>query len=148
MEVKMNSNNYCIIMAGGLGSRFWPVSQKDYPKQFLDILGTGETLLQSTVRRYAMVCPIENIYVVTGESMAARVREQVPALRPEQVLIEPYRRNTAPCVAFAAAAIRNINPNATVVVAPSDHAIFNEERFAASLRTTRTARWPSSHADW
>ncbi|MBQ9474318.1 MAG: mannose-1-phosphate guanylyltransferase [Bacteroidales bacterium] len=130
----MNSNNYCIIMAGGLGSRIWPVSQRDYPKQFLDILGTGETLLQSTVRRYAMVCPIKNIFVVTGESMAARVHEQVPALDPKQILIEPYRRNTAPCVAYAAAAIRTINPNATVVVTPSDHAVFNDERFAASLR--------------
>ena len=130
----MNTNNYCIIMAGGLGSRFWPISQPQAPKQFLDILGTGETMLQSTVRRYSKVCPLENIYIVTGESMIGRVMEQIPGLKPEQVLLEPYRRNTAPCVAYAASAIRAVNPNATVVVTPSDHAIFDEDRFVESLQ--------------
>lgn len=120
-------------MAGGLGSRFWPLTKDNNPKQFLDLLGRGETMLQSTFRRYAQVCPAENIFVVTGESMVERVKKQIPELGDHQVLCEPLRRNTAPCVAYAASIIGKINPNANIVVSPSDHAIFNEELFAANL---------------
>lgn len=121
-------------MAGGLGSRFWPVSTVDSPKQFIDVMGTGRTMLQSTFRRFAQLCPREHILIVTGEQYADRVREQLPDLEPYQVLAEPLRRNTAPCIAYAAAVVRSMDADATVVVSPSDHAIFHVERFEADLR--------------
>lgn len=120
-------------MAGGLGSRFWPMSQADNPKQFIDIIGTGQSLLQSTFARMEQVCPRENIIIVTSAAHAAMVREQIPDLLPYQVLSEPLRRNTAPCVAYAAAVISNICPDATVVVTPSDHAIFGSHRFVEDI---------------
>lgn len=122
-------NNYCVIMAGGIGSRFWPMSRNNFPKQFIDILGTGETLIQQTYRRFLQVCPKENIYVVTNESYLEHVQEQLPGLSPSQIVAEPMRRNTAPCVAYAAHKIHSINPDANLVVAPSDHIIQDEERF-------------------
>jgi mannose-1-phosphate guanylyltransferase len=97
----MNNNNYVIIMAGGVGTRFWPFSRISNPKQFHDVLGTGRTLLQQTADRFEEVCPQENIYVVTSEDYVDLVLEQLPFLRKEQVLAEPIRRNTAPCVAYA-----------------------------------------------
>jgi mannose-1-phosphate guanylyltransferase len=121
-------------MAGGLGSRFWPISNADSPKQFIDVMGTGRTMLQSTYRRYAQLCSKERIVVVTGEQYADRVREQLPELEEWQVLSEPLRRNTAPCVAYAAAVIADRDPQAVVIVTPSDHAIFREEKFMADLR--------------
>ena len=129
----MNTNNYCIIMAGGTTTSFWPLTKGMKCKQFIDLLGTGETLVQATFRRFARVCPRENIIVVTTAAMAERVRQQIPGLRPYQVLAEPERRNTAPCVAYAAAIINDINPNANIIVAPSDHAIFNEDLFVSSI---------------
>lgn len=125
----MNENNYCIIMAGGYGSRFWPICKSNNPKQFLDILGTGESMLQSTFSRFERICPRENIIIVTGELYADRVREQIKGLKCYQVLSEPTRRNTAPCIAYAASIIYARNPKANIIVTPSDHAIFGQERF-------------------
>lgn len=125
---------WCVIMAGGLGSRFWPISNADSPKQFIDVMGTGRTMLQSTYRRYAQLCSKERIVVVTGEQYADRVREQLPELEEWQVLSEPLRRNTAPCVAYAAAVIAERDPEAVVIVTPSDHAIFREEKFMADMK--------------
>ncbi len=125
----MNKNTYCIIMAGGYGSRFWPICKDDSPKQFIDILGTGQSMLQTTFERFACVCPRENIIIVTNRGYVERVREQIAGLLPYQVLGEPTRRNTAPCVAYAASVIRTMNPEANVIVTPSDHAIFGMEHF-------------------
>src|SRR5712671_4880605 len=95
------TNNYCVIMAGGIGSRFWPMSRNAQPKQFLDILGTGKTLIQQTYQRFLKICPKENIYIVTNADYVETVLKQLPDLKPQQVLGEPMRRNTAPCVAYA-----------------------------------------------
>ena len=129
----MNNNTYCIIMAGGYGSRFWPICKDDSPKQFIDILGTGQSLLQSTFKRFECICPRENIIIVTNRVYVDRVREQIGGLLPYQVLGEPTRRNTAPCVAYAASVIYDINPEANVIVTPSDHAIFGMEHFIHDL---------------
>ncbi len=125
----MQQNNYCVIMAGGIGSRFWPLSRTQKPKQFLDILGVGKSLLQQTFERFTKICPIENIFVVTNEIYTETVAEQLPALKSSQILGEPLRRNTAPCVAYANMKIQAINPNARIVTAPSDHVILNEAEF-------------------
>lgn len=131
----MNPNTYCVIMAGGVGSRFWPLSRTHMPKQFLDILGTGKTLLQQTVGRFEKVCPIENIYVVSNAEYGEIILSQVPGLKPEQVLLEPLRKNTAPCIAYANHVIMKKNPNANIVVAPSDHLITDESEFARVIQT-------------
>jgi len=128
------SNDYCIIMAGGIGSRFWPMSRNAMPKQFLDILGTGKTLLQQTVERFMRVVPAENIYVVTNVAYKNIVREQLPLLSDGQVLAEPYRKNTAPCIAYASYKIGRMNPDANFVVAPSDHVILKEDAFVDTVR--------------
>lgn len=137
---EMNQNNYCIIMAGGIGSRFWPMSRTTTPKQFLDILGTGETLIQQTVNRFRKICPIENILIVTNELYQEQVKEQIPDLDESQILCEPMRRNTAPCIAYANYKIQSINPNANIIVAPSDHIILKEDVFIdvieSALETT------------
>lgn len=125
----MNKHNYCIIMAGGVGVRFWPISTTVQPKQFIDILGTGETLIQMTYKRFEKVIPRENIYVVTNIQYAELVREQLPGLSDEQILFEPARRNTAPCIAYASYKIFQKDPDANFVVAPSDHIILQEENF-------------------
>ena len=117
----LNSNYYCVIMAGGVGARFWPMSNKNTPKQFMDILGDGKTLIQKTFDRFARICPKENIYIVTNKAYHDITREQLPDIADEQIMLEPYRRNTAPCIAYANFKIREKNPNAVVVVAPSDH---------------------------
>jgi mannose-1-phosphate guanylyltransferase len=127
------SNNYCVIMAGGIGSRFWPMSRNNFPKQFLDILGTGQSLLQQTYERFKNICPPENIFIVTNESYVDHVRTQLPQMHPDQILAEPQRRNTAPCIAYAAFKIRSINPEANMVVAPSDHIIRDEEGFTQAI---------------
>lgn len=120
-------------MAGGLGSRFWPVSSVNCPKQFVDAMGTGRSLLQMTFDRFEKLCQRDHIIVVTGEQYADRVREQVPKLMPWQVLGEPLRRNTAPCIAYAAAIIAQMDPDATVIVSPADHAVFGLDRFVNNL---------------
>lgn len=129
-----NEHIWTIIMAGGLGSRFWPVSGVDCPKQFIDVIGVGRSMLQLTFERFERLCPREHIIVVTGEQYVERVREQVPGLLPYQVLAEPLRRNTAPCIAYAASVVAHLDPEATVIVSPSDHAIFRRERFCNDLQ--------------
>ena len=122
-------NNYLVIMAGGIGSRFWPMSTAEKPKQFLDVLGTGRTLLQQTIHRFGNLVPMENVYIVTSASYKEIIREQLPELTDQQVLLEPCMRNTAPCIAYACYKIREINPEARIVVAPSDHLVTNEPEF-------------------
>jgi len=120
-------------MAGGIGSRFWPMSRNNFPKQFIDILGTGKTLIRQTYERFLSICPPENIYIVTNESYVQHVFAQIPELGKDQVLAEPQRRNTSPCVAYAAAKIHSLNPNANLVVAPSDHVIQDEKKFHQAI---------------
>ena len=121
-------------MCGGIGSRFWPFSRESYPKQFLDFFGVGRSLLQMTVDRFAKIIPAENIYVVTNGKYAGLVKEQLSMLHERQILLEPTRRNTAPCIAYAAYHIKAINPNANIVVAPSDHLILKENEFQSAIR--------------
>ncbi len=128
-----NKDNFCVIMGGGIGSRFWPFSRKTLPKQFLDFFGTGRSLLQQTFDRFNKLIPAENILVVTNDLYADLVKEQLPELAPDQILLEPMRRNTAPCIAWAAYHIRALNPNANIVVAPSDHLILKESEFLNSI---------------
>lgn len=127
----MNKNHYAAIMAGGIGSRFWPVSRADYPKQFLDILNTGRTLIQATYDRFAKFLPTENIYVITFEQYKDIVAEQLPELAVENILCEPSRKNTAPCIAYISYKLRELNPNANLICAPADHLISDEEGFIA-----------------
>lgn len=127
-------NNYVIIMAGGVGTRFWPFSRQSNPKQFHDVLGTGKTLIQQTVERYEGVCPKENIFIATGEEYYELTKAQLPYLSDDQILMEPSRRNTAPCIAYACYKIASRNPNANIVVAPSDHIILKEEAFRDRVR--------------
>jgi mannose-1-phosphate guanylyltransferase len=127
-------NNYCVIMAGGIGSRFWPMSTVQRPKQFLDVLGVGKSLLRMTFERLLHVAPAENIYVVTNAIYSDLVREQLPELSMNQILTEPERKNTAPCITYAAAKIHSINPDATLIIAPSDHLILKEEKFSEIIR--------------
>ena len=129
----MNKNYYAIIMAGGIGSRFWPISRTSYPKQFLDILGTGKTLIQNTYDRFLKVCPKENIYVVTNENYTSLVKKQLPDMADNQILTEPVMRNTAPCIAYGCFKIETLNPHASIVVAPSDHLILDEAAFVAAI---------------
>lgn len=126
-------NRYCVIMAGGVGSRLWPFSRTDRPKQFLDFLGTGRTLLQMTYDRFRPIIPTENIFIITNEIYADLVREQLPEIRTEQLLLEPQRRNTAPCIAWAAYHISTVNPQANIVVAPADHLILKESEFKNAI---------------
>ena len=127
------NNTYCVIMAGGIGSRFWPLSKSKMPKQFLDILGTGRTFIQQTYDRFKQVCPNENFYVVTSVDYKDLVLKQLPELRKDQVLLEPLRRNTAPCIAYACYKIQTINPDAQIIVAPSDHLILNDSVFIQEI---------------
>ena len=120
-------------MAGGVGSRFWPLSRQDKPKQFLDILGTGKSLLQMTFERFSDICPIENIYIVTSSNYKNTIKEQLPEITDEQILLEPVRRNTAPCIAYANYKILKRNPEANIVTAPSDHLILNEAKFKETV---------------
>lgn len=122
-------DTYCIIMAGGIGSRFWPMSRTEMPKQFLDVLGSGRSLIQQTVDRFKRIMPVENIYIVTNKIYKEIILEQMPDLTDDQVLLEPAMRNTAPCIAYATYKIMSKNPNASFVVAPSDHLITKEDEF-------------------
>ena len=121
-------------MGGGIGSRFWPFSRESRPKQFLDFFGTGSSLLQLTFDRLKKVVPVENIFIVTNEAYSELVQQELPELKQEQILLEPLRRNTAPCIAFAAYRINKINPNANIIVAPSDHLILKEDDFVDTIR--------------
>lgn len=137
------NNTYCVIMAGGIGSRFWPLSKTTHPKQFLDILGTGETFIQQTYRRFTSICPKENFLIVTNQIYKELVLKQLPDLSDEQVLCEPMRRNTAPCIAYACHKIMHKNPKANVVVAPSDHIITKEDIFVKEI--TNSLRFVSEN---
>ena len=151
--MKENKNNYCVIMAGGIGSRFWPFSRADRPKQFLDFFGTGRSLLQMTVDRFRPIVPIENVFIVTNVAYKQMILEQVPDLAESQILCEPARRNTAPCIAYATAHIRALclkragltaatqdwsrpEMHANIVVAASDHLILEEEKFRQTILKT------------
>lgn len=133
------NNNYVIIMAGGIGTRFWPFSRTSNPKQFHDVLGTGKTLLQQTAERFEDICPKENIYVVTSSDYIDLVQQQLPYLAAGQILAEPCRRNTAPCVALASYKIAQQNPDANIVVAPADHIILKEKEFEKKIKIALAA---------
>ena len=126
-------NRYCVIMCGGVGSRFWPFSKTAVPKQFLDFFGTGRTLLQMTYDRISSIIPARNILALTNERYAPLVKQQLPDLDDEQILLEPDRRNTAPCIAWSAYHIRAFNPDALILVTPSDHLILKDEEFRNSV---------------
>ncbi|NDI98455.1 mannose-1-phosphate guanylyltransferase [Flavobacterium sp. LaA7.5] len=129
----MNNNYYAVIMAGGVGSRFWPVSTEEFPKQFHDMLGTGETLIQKTFNRLTRIIPHENIFILTNDKYNDQVLQQLPQIKQEQVVLEPAMRNTAPCILYASLKIKKLNPDAVMVVAPSDHWIENEDAFIDNL---------------
>ena len=122
-------NHYVAIMAGGIGRRFWPMSRTAYPKQFLDVLHTGKTLVQWTYDRYAKFIPAENIFIVTSDEYVDIVKEQLPLLPVANILAEPSKKNTAPCIAYVSFKLAQINPEAKFIVAPSDHLILEEDRF-------------------
>lgn len=129
----INNHRYCVIMCGGIGSRFWPYSRTNRPKQFIDFLGTGRTLLQMSYDRVLPIVPKENVIVVTNAQYAPLVKEQLPDLNDDQILLEPARRNTAPCIAWAAWHIAARDPEASMIVTPSDHLITREKEFEASI---------------
>jgi mannose-1-phosphate guanylyltransferase len=131
----MDKHHYCIIMAGGVGSRFWPMSKTKHPKQFIDVLGIGRTLIQQTFDRFKLLCLPENIYVVTHESYKKLVQEQLPEIPAENIICEPARKNTAPCVAYTSYKIQMKDPKALVVVAPSDHLILKEKTFVKAIKS-------------
>ncbi len=131
----MNKDYYAVLMAGGVGSRFWPISTSGYPKQFHDMLGTGDTLIQKTFKRLNKFVPTENILILTNERYNELVLEQLPLVKQEQVVLEPAMRNTAPCILYAAMKIQKMNPNGVMIVAPSDHWIEDEDAFASDVVT-------------
>ncbi|GAB3708864.1 mannose-1-phosphate guanylyltransferase [Spirosoma flavus] len=133
------SNTYVVIMAGGVGTRFWPFSRTSYPKQFHDVLGTGRTLLQQTADRFKGICPPEHIYIVTSSLYKDLCQQQLPQLSDDQVLCEPIARNTAPCIAYACYKIAQRDPQANIVVAPADHIILKEEEFQRTIQTALQA---------
>lgn len=135
----MNKNNYALIMAGGVGSRFWPVSRTEYPKQFIDFFGIGKTLIQSTYDRFLKICPPENIFIVTNQIYTDIIKEQLPGIQDNQILAEPIMRNTAPCIAYGSMKIAELNPEATIVVAPSDHTIADQEKFIEAIEQSLKA---------
>ena len=128
-----NQHCYCVIMAGGNGIRIWPVSRNAKPKQFLDVADTGKTFIQSTYERFSRIVPKENILVVTGDRYRDLVQEQLPELAPENILLEPYARNTAPCITYATYTLLKRDPEAKVVVTPSDHLIEDEDIFVHTI---------------
>ena len=130
----MDKNHYCVIMAGGIGSRFWPLSKISKPKQFLDILGTGRTLLQATWDRFSEIFLPGNIIIVTSANYSDFVFEQLPGIDPSQVFLEPMRKNTAPCIAYANYKIKLMNPDAVVVVSPADHLILKQDVFLGEIK--------------
>ncbi|BAG83596.1 MAG: mannose-1-phosphate guanylyltransferase [Candidatus Azobacteroides pseudotrichonymphae] len=127
--------NYCVIMSGGIGSRFWPFSLGKKPKQFLDFFGVGRSLLQQTFDRFRQIIPINNIFIITNAKYSGLIKEQLPDLNVDHILLEPIRRNTAPCIAYASYRIRSIDPNANIVVSPVDHLILQEQNFLKNIQT-------------
>lgn len=143
--MKKSNHHFCVIMAGGIGARFWPMSLSTHPKQFIDILGTGETLIQQTFRRFNRIIHKENIFIVTNDAFKGLVKTQLPGIADDQILCEPSRRNTAPCIAYANYRILAIDPEAQIVVAPSDHIILKEDVFLenilSALEAAGTHEW-------
>src|SRR5690606_36637181 len=121
-----DKNNYVAIMAGGIGSRFWPVSRTKYPKQFIDLLGTGRSLIQWTYYRFKNIVPPENIYFITNESYIDVLKQQIPEINPANIISEPSRKNTSPCAAYFAHKMMQKNPNANIIMSPADHLIMDE----------------------
>lgn len=132
----MDKNYYAVIMAGGVGSRFWPLSTEQFPKQFHDMMGTGSTLIQKTVSRFEQIIPSENILIATNRKYEHLVLEQLPKTSSKQLLLEPAMRNTAPCILFSAFKIYNENPDGIMVIAPSDHWIEDENEFLKNIKTS------------
>ncbi len=130
-----SNNNHVVIMAGGVGSRFWPMSTPEYPKQFIDVMGCGRTLLQLTVDRFKGICPAENVWVVTSEKYASIVKDQLPDIADDHILREPCRRNTAPCIAYVSWKIKARNPKANMVVTPSDHIVMDVIEFQRVIQS-------------
>lgn len=130
----MNQDLYCVIMAGGAGTRFWPVSRSTFPKQFIDILGIGKSLLQLTFERFTKIVPPQNVLIVTSAEYKELTLQQLPQINASQILLEPARRNTAPCIAYANFRIQQMNPDAKIVVAPSDHLILNDQMFINTIK--------------
>ncbi len=138
-----NQNNYVAIMAGGIGSRFWPESRAAFPKQFLDILGTGKSLIQWTYNRFLNICPPENIYFITNHAYIDLLKEQIPELQEHNIISEPSRKNTAPCAAYFAHKLLALNPDANIIMSPADHLILDEPAF---IRTAQDAlKFVSQH---
>lgn len=129
----MNENNYLVILAGGAGSRFWPISSEELPKQFLDILGCGRTLIQLTLERFNGLIPKENVWVVTAEKYREIVMEQFPEIPSSNILCEPCRRNTAPCICYVSWKIKKLNTKANIVVSPSDHLVVDIQAFQSAI---------------
>lgn len=128
-----NRNAYCVIMAGGVGRRFWPYSNEALPKQFLDLLGVGMTLLQQTFYRYRQIVPLENIYITTHRNYRELVLQQLPDFNEKQLIVESERKNTAPSIALASHIIKQVNPNATMIIAPTDHLIIKDDEFRRAM---------------
>ena len=127
-------SNHVVIMAGGIGSRFWPMSTPEYPKQFIDVMGCGRTMIQMTVERFSVICPISNFWVVTSEPYVQMVKEQLPEIPVENIIAEPCARNTAPCIAYACWKIKEKDPSANIVVTPSDALVLDVEEFRRIVR--------------
>ncbi|NPD92780.1 mannose-1-phosphate guanylyltransferase [Xylanibacter muris] len=125
----VNNNNHVVIMAGGVGSRFWPMSTSDKPKQFIDVMGVGKSLLQLTAERFCSICPSQNLWIVTNRQYKDIVKEQLPDIEESHILCEPCRRNTAPCIAYVSWRIKKEDPKANIVVTPSDHIVMNVDEF-------------------
>ena len=132
----MTNNNHLVIMAGGIGSRFWPMSTEERPKQFVDVLGCGKSLIQLTMERFEGIIPAENVWVVTSKTYADMVREQLPAVPEKNILLEPCRRNTAPCIAYVSWCIKSCNPKANIIVTPSDHIVLNTNEFQRVVKSS------------
>jgi mannose-1-phosphate guanylyltransferase len=139
------SNRYIIVMAGGTGTRFWPYSRAKYPKQFLDILGTGKTMLQATFERFEKIAPAENFFIVTNTEYAELVKTQLPKLTDQQILLEPVRRNTAPCIAYATYKILKKDPKAVTIITPADHIIQNDHSLIRVMETAINAAEEDGH---
>ena len=127
-------SNHVVIMAGGVGSRFWPMSTPEYPKQFIDVMGCGKTMIQMTVERFSTICPMSNIWVVTSEAYIAMVKEQLPEIPRQNIIAEPCARNTAPCIAYACWKIKAKDPHANIVVTPSDALVTDVDEFRRIVR--------------
>lgn len=130
----MNKHHYVAIMAGGIGSRFWPMSRTNFPKQFLDILGTGKTLIQQTWDRYRQLVPVDNIYIITAHEYVEIVKEQLPGIKEDNILAEPFRKNTAPCIAYIAFKLMNKDPEAVMIAAPADNLVLETDQFIITAR--------------